>query len=456
VTTLTLATVAVVLYGVLGRKGYGRALALGGSTVAGAAVVAGSTAVPTFYAVAIGAAVAVALRILQRGTDTGASREPLPPGVSLLLLFVGWSVLVTIMAPQLFDGLPVLLPVGSGAHLTAGVITSSNIAQTIYLVLGVAVVVFLARSRHGGPELIGLAVGLTVMLSFWRYLNQQAGIPFPEGVFDNSPFFAYIETAPGGVERFRGILSEPSALAASCLIAVSYTLSRARQVEGWRRIGTLTVAVTAGYLGTISTSASFVVAAVVVAFIAAITFGVSFLLRRVAVSSLVSLGTCVLVTVGVWVLPIVTAFVESIVNEKVGSASFDERSGANSGSYDIFLDTYGLGVGLGANRASSWFPGVLSNTGIVGALLLAATIVTLIRRSAGVHEYRPVVWALVTSIVLKLVAGPDMSDPSGIFWISLGLLSRAVMIAESRQAALESADRVASSVPPSTDRRSDL
>jgi hypothetical protein len=454
VTTLTLATVAVVLYGMLGRKGYGRALALGGSTVAGAAVVVGSTAVPTFYAVAIGAAVAVALRILQRGSGKRASREPLPPGVSLLLLFLGWSMFVTITAPQLFDGLPVLLPAGPGAHLTAGMITSSNVAQTIYLVLGVAVVVFLARARHAGPELIGLAVGLTVMLSFWRYLNQQAGIPFPEDVFDNSPFFAYIETAPGGIKRFRGILSEPSALAASCLIAVSYMLSRARRVEGWRRIGALLVAGIAGFLGTISTSASFVVAAVVVALIAAITFGVSFLLRRVAVSSLVSLGTCVLVIVGVWVLPIVAAFVESIVNEKVDSASFDERSGANSGSYDIFLDTFGFGVGLGANRASSWFPGVLSNTGIVGTLLLAAAIVTLIRRSAGVLEYRPVIWALVTAIVLKVVGGPDMSDPSGVFWMSLGLLSRAVLLEEARKVTAVSPDAVDSALLPA-DRRSD-
>lgn len=454
-TTLTLATLAVVVYGVLGRRGYGRALGLGGATVAGAAVVVGSVAVPTFYAVAIGAAVAVALRVLSRGPRTPASAEHLPPGVPLLLLFLGWSVLVTVLAPQLFDGHPVLLPTGPGSHLTAGVITSSNIAQTVYLVLGVCVVLFLARTSTAGPEIIGLAVGLTVMLSFWRYLNQEVGVPFPEGVFDNSPFFAYIETAPGGIERFRGILSEPSALAASCLIAVAYMLSRARQVAGWRKVGTLTVAVIAGFLGTISTSASFVVAAVVVAIVAALTFGVSFLLRRVSVSALVSLGTCVLVVVGIWVLPIVAEFVESIVDQKVGSASFSERSGANSGSYDLFLDTFGFGVGLGANRASSWFPGVLSTTGIVGALLLAATIVTLIRRSAALPEYRPAVWALVTTIVLKLVAGPDLSDPSGIFWMALGLLSRAVLIAEGGRVDVGSPDSVTGPLQPVPDRRSD-
>jgi hypothetical protein len=456
-TTLTLATLAVVVYGVLGRQGYGRALALGGSTVAGAAVVVGSVAVPTFYAVAIGAAVAIALRTLGQGRSPRSARTRLPPGVGLLLLFLGWSVLVTVVAPQLFDGQRVLVPTGADdAHLTAGVLTSSNFAQIIYLVLGVCVVVFLARSTTAGPQLIGLAVGLTVLLSFWRYLNQQAGVPFPEGVFDNSPFFAYIETAAGGLHRFRGILSEPSSLAASCLVAVSYMVSRAPKITGARRWGAWTIAVIAGYLGTISTSASFIVAAVAVVLIAGLTFLVSFLSRQTSVSALVSLLTCALVVAALWVLPIVGDFVQSVVDEKVSSSSFSERSDANTVSYDIFLDTFGVGVGLGGSRASSFFAGLLSTTGIVGTLLLASVIVTLIRRSAPVVEYRPVAWALVTLLVLKIVAGPDLSDNSGVFWMALGLLSRAALIAEGRRAAVASPDSVTGPAQPVPDRRSDL
>lgn len=455
-TTLTLATLAVVVFGVLNRRGYGRALAFGGSTVAGAALVVGPIAVPTFYAVAIGAAIAVALGIVGGRLRPQPVRTPLPPGVVLLLLFLAWSAFVTLVAPELFDGQRVLVPSGArDAHLTAGVITSSNVAQTLYLVLGIFVVVFLARSPSAGPELIGLAVGLTVLLSFWRYLNQQAGVPFPEGVFDNSPFFAYIETAAGGLQRFRGILSEPSSLAASCLVAVSYMLSRAVRVQGRRRWGAYLVAAVAAYLGTISTSTSFVVAAVVVAIIAALTFGVGFLARRTSVSAAVGVLTCGLIVVALWVLPIVADFVEAAVNEKVSSSSFTERSGANTVSYDILLDTFGIGVGLGGSRASSFFPGLLSTTGVVGTLLFAAAVVTLIRRSANVSEYRPVVWALVTLLVLKIVAGPDLSDNSGVLWMSLGLLSRAVLVREARTGDDTSTARVIS--PPSfvTDRRSD-
>lgn len=428
VTSLTLVTIAVIAYGTFGSRGYGRALALGGVTAAGAAVVVGTIAVPTFYATAVGTVVALAFELLRnrRGADT--PRPGLPPGVSLLLLFLGWSVLVTVTAPEVFDGMLVYLPAGKGT-LTAGVVTSSNIAQMVYLALGVCVVVFLARSPFARPELIGLAAGATTLLSMWRYLHQEVGLPFPDGVFDNSPNLAYIETAPGGLQRFRGILSEPSALAASSLVTMSYLLSRAPQLGGWRRIAAVFVIAVAGYLGVISTSATFVVATVSVALIAAAAFLLGFLTRRRFVSAAVGVVSCAVIVTSLWLMPIVTDFVDTTINAKVASSSYGERSGANAASYGIFFDTYGIGTGLGANRASSFFAGLLSTTGLVGALLLAAAIVGLVRRGGAMRAYRPVVWALVAVLVLKVVAGPDLSDTSGIMWMSLGLLSRAALLA---------------------------
>jgi hypothetical protein len=134
------------------------------------------------------------------------------------------------------------------------------------------------------------------------------------------------------------------------------------------------------------------------------------------------------------VLPIVADFAEAMVNEKVSSASFSERSGADARSYDIAVDTFGFGVGLGAARASSFLPGLLATTGIVGTLLFVTAVSGLIRRGAALPEYRPVIWALVALLVTKVVAGPDLSDSSGVMWMSLGLLSHAVLVADRRRA----------------------
>ena len=119
-TSLTLVTILIIAYGVLGRKGYGRALALAGVTASGAAAIVGDFAVPTFYAIAIGTIVALGLSLLGNGKTPDAARRSLPPAVSLLVCFLIWSVLVTLVAPVLFDGMTVLVPPRpvSYTHLT--------------------------------------------------------------------------------------------------------------------------------------------------------------------------------------------------------------------------------------------------------------------------------------------------------------------------------------------------
>jgi hypothetical protein len=433
-TSLTLATVLIMVYGVLSRGGYGRALALGGVTASGAAAVVADTAVPTFYTVAVGTLVALGLSLLGNGATRDGARRTLPPAVSLLLGFWIWSILVTLVAPVLFDGMTVLAP-SRTIKLAATVFTTSNIAQVIYLTLGVAVVLFLARSPRSRPELIGLLVGLTTLLSLWRYLYQLFGLPFPEGVLDNSPSFAYIETAPNDVERFRGIASEPAGLAGSCLVTIAYMLPRSLQLRGWRRAGALLIAAVAVYLGIVSTSTTFVVAGVAIALVAGFAAAAGFLLRRTHLSTIASVVGCLMVIGAVWVLPIVADFVESTVNEKVNSSSYTDRSSANSMSMEVFLDTFGLGVGLGANRASSFVPSLLSTTGILGTLMFVAAVATLIWRSTPVREYRPVVWALVALLVGKVISGPDLSDTTGVMWISLGLLSHAARKADGNKLA---------------------
>ncbi len=440
-TTLTLITVAIIVFfGIFSTRGYGWALALGGATAAGAAIVVGETSVPTFYAMAIGTVVALILRLLgaARSTDPSPTRHGLAPGVLELVLFTLWSTLVTLVAPVLFDGLAVRIPTDATRRLTAGDLTSSNLAQMIYLVLGVCVVAFLARSASAVPQLIGLAAGATTVLSLWRYLHQIAGLPFPEGLFDNSPGFAYIETAPNDVQRFRGILSEPAGLAASSLVTISYLVPRSLQLQGWRRATALLVAGVAGYLGSISTSATFVVAGGLIAVIAGVSFGVGFLLRGRSMSAVVGILCCGLVIAALWVVPVVARFVESTINEKVSSSSYDNRSTLDTVSLSIFLDTFGIGTGLGANRASSFFAGLLSTTGLLGTLLFALAIATLIYRGGSVRAFRPVVWALVAFLVVKVVSGPDLSDSSGILWISLGLLANAAGRPEARPAPFSS------------------
>ncbi|HEY0238235.1 MAG TPA: hypothetical protein VGC37_06290 [Friedmanniella sp.] len=421
-TSLTLITVVVVLYGLLNKHGFGRALALGGATAAGSAAYVGGVAIPTFYAVAILAAGLVVARTCLPRSTPRSPRAGVDGGILLLVCFLFWSVLVTLVAPFLFPGAPTVNPVKG--VLVPGQLTSSNLAQIIYLFLGLAVVQFIRRSRGGGAELIGIAAGTCTALSAWRYLSQVAGLPFPEGLFDNSPSFAYIETAAGGLQRFRGVLSEPAGLASNCLVTIFYMVSRARQVRGWRRACCLVLAAVGLYLGTISTSTTFFIAGLTALGVVLVVIALWFLARRVAFArSMVFFGALAVVVL-VWVLPLLYSFVASAVNDKLASSSYTDRSSANEDALASFFNSFGLGVGLGSVRASSFVPTLLGATGVVGALLFTAAVVVFVRRSASSPSRRPIVWALVTFLIVKVAAGPDLSDSSGVLWLALGLLSR--------------------------------
>jgi hypothetical protein len=63
--------------------------------------------------------------------------------------------------------------------------------------------------------------------------------------------------------------------------------------------------------------------------------------------------------------------IEAAVINKSTSSSGLERTYWNLKSLQGFVDTSGLGIGLGSSRASSWPIAVLSQLGLLGALMMA-------------------------------------------------------------------------------------
>lgn len=419
---LSLVTALIILVGVIGPLTYPQALALGAATPAGAAVVVGAAVVPTFYAVAMGASVALFLKVLSRDRDGNPFGQAFPPASLLLLAFLVWSVVVTLLAPLIFDGLPIVA--SSATVLTAGVVTTSNVAQVIYLALGVGVVVFLSRSPQTRPEVLGLALAVCLGLSFLRYLAVTFGLPFPDRFFDNSPNFNYIETSPGGALRVRGIMPEPAALATTCVTAMAYFAARCAAVVGWRRVGCLAVIAVAAFLGIVSTSATFVVAGLSTGVVLLVVTTVSFLSRRLTVgrTAVVVIGASLVLLL--LVSPVVVTFVQSTIDSKIASSSYSSRSSSDTTSLGVFLDSYGFGVGLGSARGSSFLPTLLSATGLVGTLLFVLSVGVLFVRSRHVEGARPVLYALTAFLIVKLTSGPDISDPGGTLILGLGILGR--------------------------------
>ena len=99
----------------------------------------------------------------------------------------------------------------------------------------------------------------------------------------------------------------------------------------------------------------------------------------------------------------VVRFVESTLVNKLESPSGIERSSWNAHAWANFLDTYGLGVGLGGARASSFILVLLSNIGVVGTLLFAGFVVEVLRPKPALQR-SPTSEAARHAVVASLIA----------------------------------------------------
>lgn len=139
--------------------------------------------------------------------------------------------------------------------------------------------------------------------------------------------------------------------------------------------------------------------------------------------------------------PFVNLF-QTMVLEKADSASGQERSYWNMVSLQAFFDTFGLGIGLGSSRSSSWAVSTIAQLGIVGSLMILVMIGIIARGMSGLPQ-RPGTqqfFALcsgaractLSMLMAESVAGSG-ADPGIMFFISLAVVvSCRMIVAEDR------------------------
>jgi hypothetical protein len=105
----------------------------------------------------------------------------------------------------------------------------------------------------------------------------------------------------------------------------------------------------------------------------------------------------------------VTEYFQITVFNKLDSASGQERSSWNRQAWENFLDTYGVGVGLGSARASSYLLVLLSNVGILGTLLFFGFFTAVLRGPRNESTPNPIAegsrQAVLASLVAAAIAG---------------------------------------------------
>lgn len=342
------------------------------------------------------------------------------PGAAVLVALAAWCCVVTAVGPVLFSGTPVLDPrqgIDSGVVDPASLsLRLSNVAQTGYLLIGIATVIVIGTRPRVSPHLPSLAFGTGTIVSSLRYILPDS---LAQSIFDTSNNVSYTAGEFNGIERLRGIFSEPAAFGAFSVAGAVFFLAASVRLSGPLKLGYVGLGVWAFLNAVYSFSGGALVTGLTVFALIGIK-GIATVIRgqaRIHPASI--LAVLAIPAVCLLVGGRVIAFVELMLSDKSSSSSYENRTAADTFSYDLAQQTYGVGVGLGSNRPSSFLASVVSTIGYLGLALMSAAVLILVVRAMRRVEFQPTVWALLTIIVSKAVAGPDVSDPP--LWFLLGV-----------------------------------
>lgn len=333
-------------------------------------------------------------------------------GVALVL----WAAVISYAGPRIFAGMPVFDP-ALGIDVQVGNLSQlqpslGNLAQVGYLGIAVALLILGGRFFPVDHRMLGFALWLAIGLALVRLVGE--GV-WPHELLQNMPGSSYATA-----ERLSGTFYEPSVLGLHLTAAAAYFAARLLTGDRRARVGAVVALGIVGIEFAANGSGTALVGlAVVVAAGAAWMFVQTLRRPRLGVRPWLVVAALAAVAAALTQAPLLAEVTLGAVDAKADSASFVARNAANLRSWQIFVETSGLGVGLGGNRPSSLFFFVLSCLGVIGVVVLGVLVACALRSAARqpVALGAPAGWGLVGVLVAAVVAVPDLSTP--VLWVGI-------------------------------------
>ncbi|MGX5668566.1 hypothetical protein ACWKW9_21610 [Rhizobium daejeonense] len=369
-----------------------------------------------------------------------ASMQPGRAGFWLLLL-TAFGLLSAVYFPRLLEGVTDTMTVErvsstrSTIALTPLRFSSNNITQTVYALGGlVCFATVFAYFRHTGkPEHLIKAILLlaAVDLGFAviDVVTYFTGTEYLLSFVRTANYALLTASEKGGLKRISGTFPEASAFSEYTLVLFAVVASLWLDRVRTRETGTLSMALLVALL--LSTSATALIGLGVV---------VPYLWTRAVLGTMrgsTGEGRPVLIAACVALIPlaVLTTFVvfpglvdqlgdflDEMLLSKAESQSGKERFMWNAMAYEAFLNTSGLGAGLGSARASSYILVLLSNVGLVGTTLFGLFVFSiLIGRSQSAPRDEDVTGATIRAARTGLIALLTAACISGTVY-DLGLM----------------------------------
>jgi hypothetical protein len=374
-----------------------------------------------------------------------AAVQPPHIGFALLILTV-FCVLTAFTYPYFFQGdaQTMIVQRTAGARNVIALLplqfTSNNITQSVYAIGGLVCFVFtfgffstFGRKEHFITAIVvvgAINLGFAVADIVTHFTRTE----YLLGWFRTANYALLTGAEKGGLKRISGSFPEASAFADYTIVVFSVSatlwLARVRSRETGMVAGLSLVFLV------FSTSAT---ALLGIAVMIPLMLFQSFLASHAAPESSRP-GSLIFIVVAIPFMIVVMAvafpeivqavhgFVDEIVLSKSDSQSGRERSAWNDVAYRTFLDTAGLGAGLGSARASSYGLVLLSNIGVPGLLLFSFFVITTLALKVG-EENRDAEFVakaakngIFAALVTAMVSGTGY-DLGLVFYILAGFVA---------------------------------
>ena len=303
------------------------------------------------------------------------------PGFWLLLTTL-YAIVSAYVMPRLFMGQTFTFGARTGAYLLPLEPTTANLTQTIYLIGDLVCFILLSAyaSTLEGRRVFGNAILTCITLNLVFAVIDLAtyftGTTELLSFIRNATYSMLNDTELAGLKRITGSFVEASSFGGATLgfFAFSlrlWSLGLRPYFTGWLAALSLLALVfstsTTAYVGLACFMVFFYAQALLRAFQRPTTPQTWLLLVSAPILLLILVLAIALNDVS-------AAFFQNLLDttilNKMATSSGVERSSWNRQGIQNFLDTFGLGVGNGSMRASSFPIAVLASLGIIGSLLL--------------------------------------------------------------------------------------
>lgn len=367
---------------------------------------------------------------LPAGRDSSADRA-----FKFLAFFVIYSSVSAVVLPFIFRGMPVYSPRGGidqqNGDLAELEFNASSFAQIIYLIFNFLIVIFggwLVRRSADFTSLCRWFFWCGVVMSLfciWQKISQITGVFFPYYELHSNTVYHPIE----GVQyiaadhsRVSGSFPEPSfaglhlvthLVFTTWLLIMRVDLVSRRSAILALVLGLFSVVIsgaTTGYIGIVIWAGTIVWA------FPPMKAGRFVPSRMLAYVSVVTVGAIAVAVAATVFFDQLQSLLAAAIFEKGETSSAINRVAADVRAFEIVLETYGLGVGLGSNRPASFGAFMASDVGLIGVIAFAGVIYHVMR-SARLDKspYGPIRRALSSAlfvmVLTKAASVPDLNTP---------------------------------------------